>query len=824
MNRFLVVLLTLGVVSAYQGSSPTAAEVSRLIGEAGLDPAECYRVRDLSFTKDDVRLYLNDGYLIFSKPVLGQRLSAVFTTEVEGGDGEVIVIPPTRSERQSLASFTQSPNLDEHFRAALMMFTDGSAARLRESLQDDRGAGETIGKKAPEMGAVLAAQWTPVVSNVSLPIQMRLVGDVLASRPAETGFTLMAVSGKTLGTFDIVMDASAGRRVVVRQRSEGAGKSSDRDGYNVWTDFLPRAVAQAALSGKTPPATRDFTLSRYRIQTEITPEPGGGLGVKAVTRVTVRVGANPVRAFPFEIARAMQVGGVRIDGSPAEVLRDDSLRGSIASNIQEGEFLTVAPGPLEAGTEHEFEFEHQGDVIATRGDGVYFVNARGTWYPHLASSFATYDLTFRYPKRLTLVAAGDPVVERVEGDWRITQRRVSVPIGAAGFNLGVYEKVTGTAAGVSFEVYGNRNLEDALRPKVVFLTPPPVPVPMPRRSRDGPRLLPEPPPPPVQVMDPDPRGRLRAVADDLSASLEFFSSLFGPPLMKTLTVAPIPGTFGQGFPGLVYLSTFAYIEPSERPAALRDAREQSFFSDLMVPHEAAHQWWGSIIAAASPKDEWLIESLASYSSLLWLEKKKGPKEVEKVLNGYRDELVSKDETGTIYESAGPIVWGDRLSPSSLSRAWRVITYNKGTWILHMLRRRMGDDAFLKLLAELRKRYEYQTITAEDFRGLVRELRPKSISTDAIDTFFDNWVYATGIPSLKLQYTVKGVAPSVQLSGTITQSGVDDDFSTDTPVEVQFGRGAPQTLWVRTAGESAAFTANLRQVPTRVTIPNDVLKK
>src|ERR1700693_6130321 len=135
-----------------------------------MDPAECYRVRDLSFVKDDIKLYLNDGYLIFSKPVLGQRLSAVFTTEVEGGDGEVIVIPPTRSERQSLAGFTQSPNLDEHFRALLMIFTDDSMARLRESLER-----EDSSKKAPEMGPLLAEQWNPVLANISGPMQMRLV-------------------------------------------------------------------------------------------------------------------------------------------------------------------------------------------------------------------------------------------------------------------------------------------------------------------------------------------------------------------------------------------------------------------------------------------------------------------------------------------------------------------------------------------------------------------------------------------------------------------------------------------------------------------------
>ena len=108
----------------------------------------------------------------------------------------------------------------------------------------------------------------------------------------------------------------------------------------------------------------------------------------------------------------------------------------------------------------------------------------------------------------------------------------------------------------------------------------------------------------------------------VAASLEFFSGMFGPPAMKTLTVAPIPGGFGQGFPGLVYLSTFAYLDPVSRPIALRDAREQVFFSDLMVPHEVAHQWWGSVISTAHTEDEWLLEALANYSSLMWLEKKK----------------------------------------------------------------------------------------------------------------------------------------------------------------------------------------------------------
>jgi hypothetical protein len=810
VHRFALLLVCFGVAYAFQNASPsdvlTAADLARTIGETGLDATECYRVRDLSFFKDDIKLYLNDGYLIFSKPVAGQRLAALFTADVEGGDGEVIVIPPTRTERQSLAGFTRSPNLDEHFRAALMILTDGSMARLRQSLEHEESV-----KKAPEMGVLLAPRWTPVVANIATPMQMRLVADIWSARPVETGLAFVAVSGKTLGNFDILADARAGHRIVVRQQIERDG----RDAFNLWTDFFPRSSAAATPAAAPARRESEFTVSHYRIDAEI----GNDLAVKAVTRLTLRTGPDPLRAFPFEIARTMDVSAVRIDGAPAELMRDDSRRGRITAFGEEIEFLVVAPSTLAPGSEHHVEFEHKGNVIATRGDGVYLVNARGSWYPHVAGQFATYDLSFRYPKRLTLLTAGAAAEDRADGDWRITRHILPVAVGAAGFNLGVYEKVTGTAAGVTFEVYGNRSLDESNRPRP--LDPPlnsdqaiPNRLRVPQAAESIPPL----------VVAPDPLARVRAVANDVAASLEFFSGLFGSPLMKTLTVAPIPGTFGQGFPGLVYLSTNAYLDPVSRPATLRNPREREFFYDLMVPHEVAHQWWGSVISPERAEDEWLLEALANYSSLLWLEKKKGFKEMETVLDGYRSELLSKNLDGAEYESAGPIVWGPRLEGWPNTGAWRAITYGKGTWILHMLRRRMGDDAFFKLLAEFRRRYEFKSVTPAAFQALARELRPKALSAEVIDTFFENWVYSTGVPSLKMHYTVTGVAPAVKLSGTVEQSGAGDDFSLDTPVEVQFPKGPPQTIWVRTTDDERTFTANLRQLPLRVVIPDDVLMR
>src|SRR3954469_17398209 len=121
--RWLLAALLALVLRPYAAAAGTAAEIAREIRENSFDRDECYRVRDLSLVKEDIRLYFTDGHLIFSKPVAGKRIAAVFTADVEGGDGEVILIPPDRGERQTLAKYIHAPNLNEHFRAVVMLFT-----------------------------------------------------------------------------------------------------------------------------------------------------------------------------------------------------------------------------------------------------------------------------------------------------------------------------------------------------------------------------------------------------------------------------------------------------------------------------------------------------------------------------------------------------------------------------------------------------------------------------------------------------------------------------------------------------------------------------
>ena len=768
-----------------------AADLSRQIRETGLDREQCYRVRDLTLVKEDIRVYLGDGYLIFGKPVAGQPFLAVFTADLEGGDGEVLLLPPTRAERRSLAGYIGSPNLDEHFQSAVFIFTGDIYTRLMAQLPDN-----PANHRAPEMGALLDERWSPLLHNIDEGYNTRLTLDLLnrVANPPDL-FTAIFRSTK-LGTFDVIYDPDSADQIALGQLVE----RNNRAYFDIWTHFPSRR----ARSGAAPARVR-WDLSDYRIQATVDPD----LTLTAVTRLKMKSSIDGIRALPFDIAQEMAVAGVTVDGKPAEVLQHEAARVGTARG-ENTQFLVTPPEPLHPGHDYEFEFHHSGKVIVETGDRIYYVTARGNWYPSIGTVAASFDLTFRYPRDLELVTAGDVIEDRTEGPWRITRRRPSAPIGLAGFNLGNYAHARVERGEYVVDVCANRSLEPSLQPRPQLPPASPVLVTGRRNSRAA-LDIPQPPPAPPPA---DPLARLSRLADDVASALQFMASKFGPPTLSHLTVSPIPGTFGQGFPGMIYLSTRSYVNPAETRMAAADAL---FFDELLQAHETAHQWWGGLVYSASYRDDWLMEALANYSALLFLEKSRGARDLEMLLDNYRAALLEKSQSGQPVDAAGPLVLGTRLESSLEPRAWRVITYGKGSWILHMLRQRMGDSRFFAMLAETVKRFGRRAISTEGFRGLAAQFLPPGGEDKQLEDFFDQWVYGTGVPTLKMSYTLKGKAPALRLVGTLTQSDVGEDFSVLTPVEIQLARGQNLTEWVRSASDPVTFTVALRQAPLKVTL-------
>jgi len=622
-------------------------------------------------------------------------------------------------------------------------------------------------------------------------------------------FFAAALQGSKWNNFNVFFDPDNVDQIAAGQFATSKGRTF----FDVWTHFAARSSKSGAA-----PRPLHIDLSDFRISATVDP----GLNLTAVTRVKVKTTIEGLRVLPFDIAREIAISDVKVDGMPAEFLeREEAVRGGITRG-ENSFFLVMPPVPLRAGVEHEFEFHHAGKAIVDAGDRVFYVTARGNWYPNLGPQLTTYDLTFRYPRGLELVTPGDVVEDRTEGEWRITRRRPAAPIRMAGFNLGDYAHVRVSRSDFVVDVCANRSVEPALRPR------PSLPVPLPQTGgRRGMRGAPQP-----DMMTPsapvvDPLARMERLATDIAGMLEFMASKFGPPALRHLTVSPIPGNFGQGYPGLIYLSTRSYLGYSgnSRP-------QEVFFDELLEIHETAHQWWGAQVSSASYRDDWLMEALANYSALLYLEKTKGSRTLDAMLDEYRAELLTRSDSGEPIDSAGPIVLGSRLESSLEPRAWRAITYGKGSWIIHMLRLRMGDERFFSMLAEIIKRYDRGEISTENFRALASEFLPPRSDDPKLETFFDQWVYGTGIPSLKLSYTVKAKAARWVLEGTVTQSEVPADFEALAPVEIQLPRGRgwtpsrPITRWVHSSDEPETFTVDLPRPPLKVTLDphNAVLRR
>ncbi len=770
-------------------AEPAGAAVARAVREVSLDPQSCYRVREMNFAKEDLKFYLTDGFLIFAQPIEGQRLFAVFSADVEGGDAELLVMPPHRSERKSLATYSGAPNLDEHFKTAMFVFSEGTGDELYKR------ATET-GKASAEMGALMADHFSSMARNIAGSFEIRMVQDVL-SPTRSGGILLAAIGGTKLGNFDAIYDPWGRDQILLGQYTS----RNNRPYFDIWTSFESRAIR----TGRQQRPKPQFSLSDYRIEASL----DTALHMTAVTRAKLNV-ELPLRAFSVQVSDTVGINSVTLDGQPVEIYSRESMRESALRGSGIATYVVVSPQAIAPGAAHEVVFQHEGNVVIPAGNDVYFVTSRGTWYPRVGFEFAKYDLTFRYPRQLTLVATGEPVDDKTDGDFRVSRWRTLAPVRLAGFNLGRYENVKITRADCNFQVFGNRSVEPSLQPKDPVVL-------VPNMQRTGIRH-------PTTIItgptgpSPNPISRLSVLAENVANAFDYMRAEFGPPPIKTLTVAPIPGAFGQGFPGLVYLSTIAYLRPDERPAVVRTRDDDLFFNELLAAHEVAHQWWGNLVVSQGYQDDWLLEALANYSAIQYLEKRKGAGVVDELMATYLNHLVRKTEDGGTVESKGPITWGLRLQSSHGENTWRIITYEKGSWILHMLRKRMGDANFRKLLRELCRRYSHEGITTDQFRELAEEMMGGKPDSDLLSDFFEGWVYGTGIPTLKVDWSVKGKAPSARVTGTLTQSGVENDFTVDVPVEIHFARGASLIHWMKSSSDPVQFAINTRQVPVRVTIP------
>src|SRR5262249_11483100 len=213
---------------------------------------------------------------------------------------------------------------------------------------------------------------------------------------------------------------------------------------------------------------------------------------------------------------------------------------------------------------------------------------------------------------------------------------------------------------------------------------------------------------PPLTLDPSKNGQ--KVADLCAQAIDTYTKWFGPYPYTSLSVTQFPAPDSQGWPGLIFLSSRAFLPPAEQSRLKLDAYGHVLYSELMPWHETAHMWWGDVVFWRSYRDQWLVEALSNYSALMMLERDK-PDSFKIALERYRQDLLSRAPNDKLYLEAGPVDLGLRLSSSEFPNGYPVISYGRGTWLLHMLRTMLqdadtkgaahSDELFLKALRTLR---------------------------------------------------------------------------------------------------------------------------
>ncbi len=739
---------------AQTAPAPSVTALHRALRSVRLDPTQVYTIRDASLDREDIHLTFTDGTLAFSTAVDGRITAAFFE-----GDGELLVVPPDKIERGSLTLFTGAPVLEERFSSIYLRFDDDTAQRLRPFLRPSDDASEFLGR------------WGPIAQNLSETDATRLLLSFTALPSSSSHFLHARMSGLQLGTFDLFLDTLAGEQITI-----GQARFDSKGGlFDLWTSFPMRSRRQAPDAAATDPLKITDYKMRVRVQPPHELEADAWLDLRADEEV------SPV-VF-FELSRHLKASAITLEPGedskspplPLEFIQNEFIEASELGRRGNDLVAVVLPRALQRGEKARLHFTYAGPVMSEAGGGLMYVGARGTWYPNRGLAMASFDLEFRSPAGWILVATGERDRQETQGNEVVSHWRSSQPIPLAGFNLGRYSRATLATGDVSIETYAASGVENTLTstPSQVILVPrrgPPISVPAYTASQPAPDA--------------------RQLEQKAARAVDFYIQRLGALPYSTLSLTQMPGGSSQGWPGLIFLSTYAFLPSSDRAQTrvANDDYTRILYDGLMLDHEIAHQWWGDAVYWRTYRDQWIMEALANYSALMLLESRR-PEEARAILDHYRKELLAKSPGDTPNREAGPVTLGLRLSSSKVPEGFETVAYGRGTWLIHMLRTMLrdtaGEESFRAVLRDLQERFRGRAMSTADLQAAFEKTLPRELRYEgraSLDWYFQGWVNGTAVPRLRLRDVTFSAKNDVRIAtGKLLQEEAPRDLVTSVPI-------------------------------------------
>jgi len=231
-------------------------------------------------------------------------------------------------------------------------------------------------------------------------------------------------------------------------------------------------------------------------------------------------------------------------------------------------------------------------------------------------------------------------------------------------------------------------------------------------------------------------------------------------------------------------------------------------SEATVAHEIAHQWFGDAVTETSWTHLWLSEGFATYFAALFYEMVGEDDAFRRMMEEDRVQIVGSPV------SDRPVV--DRYA--NLYDLLNTNSYQKGGWVLHMLRHRLGDEDFFEGIREYVRRHRHGTALTADLRAAFED-----VSGDDLETFFQQWIFEPGFPVLEVsdRWTADGDGGTLRVEVRQVQKAAWPRFQA--PLEVvahQDGVAFRGTLWL--SGEESVLEFDLpgAAAPDRLEVDPD----
>ena len=275
--------------------------------------------------------------------------------------------------------------------------------------------------------------------------------------------------------------------------------------------------------------------------------------------------------------------------------------------------------------------------------------------------------------------------------------------------------------------------------------------------------------------------------------LAFFANYIGPYPFKKLANVQSKTIFG----GMENAGAIFYFENS-----VTGRREE----ESLMAHEIVHQWFGNMATEKSFTHLWLSEGFATYLTHLFIESRYGTDSMNHEMKNDRETVIdfSRQAGRPVVDPATP--HRQLLNPNS---------YQKGGWVLHMLRRQLGDSVFHLLIRTYYDTFKGINADTEDLKALAEK-----ISGRKLNAFFLQWLYTAGQPDLSVQW--KYLVKEKKLLVTVDQ--LQKNILFNFPLEISIiTSGKPNTQKLNVTKASEIFSITIREKPLKLELdPNTSL--